>query len=89
MEVKSLSIERRPSYDTDYPNQLVGLVKLANSNGSQEIKLTNESLSEIFRVITAQVVGTAKTNAKEVAAGMSEARHEPLVSGTQKLEAIE
>lgn len=89
MAVKSLIIERRPGYDIDYPNQLVGLVKLESAHGSQEIKLTNESLSEIFRVITAQVVGTAKTNANEVAAGMSEVQYEPLLADSQKLGAIE
>jgi hypothetical protein len=85
MEVKALTIERRPSYDTEYPNQLVGLVKLADTNGSQEIRLTNESLAEVFRVITVQVVGTAKANAKAVAVGMSEAQYEPLLVGASKV----
>jgi hypothetical protein len=88
MEVKSLTIERRPTYDSEYPNQLIGLVRLSDANGSQEIRLTNENLAEVFRVITTQVVGTAKANSKAVAVGMLEAQHEPLLVGASKVEAL-
>jgi len=80
MQVKSLSIERRPSYDSEYPNQLVGMVELDGVTGSQKIRLTNERLSRVFSVITDQVVTTARANAAEVKQGLGEALHEPLLA---------
>lgn len=86
MQVESLDVQRRPSYDTQFPNQLVGVVKLTNSQGSQEIRLSNAALSSIFNVITAEVLETAKRNARDVSIGMSNATSEPLLLSASKVE---
>ncbi len=48
MQVESLEVQRRPSYDSDYPNQLVGLVTLKSNLGSQQIKISNRGLAQIL-----------------------------------------
>ena len=88
MQVNSLSVERRPSYDTDFPNQLVGTVELKGSNGTQTIRLTNAALSRIFGVITAEVQETALRNAKQVTLGMADATNEPLLLAASTVEAV-
>jgi hypothetical protein len=87
MRVESLHIDRRPSYDLDYPNQLVGIVMLKGANGTQEIRLTNASLSRVFGVITQEVQDTARECAKLVKKGMEDALNEPLLAITSNIEA--
>lgn len=89
MQVEGLSIERRPSYDSDFPNQLVGLVTLKSNLGSQQIRLTTKSLSRIFEVITEEVCETAKENAARTKNALVEATHEPLLAGAAKVEVLE
>ena len=79
MKVISLHVERRPSYDLEFPNQLVGSVKLTSSLGAQEVVLSNAALSKIFGVITAEVQETARRNAEAVHRGMADAMEEPLL----------
>ena len=88
MKVTSLHVERRPSYDSDFPNQLVGSVKLTSSLGTQEVVLSNAALSKIFGVITAEVQETARRNAEAVRRGMADAMEEPLLleAATVKVE---
>jgi len=81
MQVTSLHIERRPSYDSDYPNQLVGMLKITSNLGSQEIRVSNKGLARIFEVLTAEVVETAAENASRVKGALTEAMHEPLLNG--------
>jgi len=89
MQVESLSISRRPSYDDNFPNQLVGTVKLKGTNGAQEILLTNAGLSKIFQVISEEVQETARANASAVGTGMSNAMHEPLMMKARNIEVLE
>ena len=79
MQVKELSIARRPSYDSEFPNQLVGVVTLTGPSGSQTITLSNAALGRIFSVITAEVQDTARRNAEQVRRGLSDAAEEPLL----------
>jgi hypothetical protein len=79
MEVKSLTVEKRPGYDSEYPNQLVGTVTLKGGLGEQTIKLSNGALSRIFGVIAAEVQDTARRNAEAVKRGMQDAVDEPLM----------
>lgn len=83
MQVESLEIQRRPSYDSDFPNQLVGLVKLKSNLGSQEIRITNAGLAKIFEVITDEVQATARENASRTKNALADAMHEPLIAGGQ------
>ena len=78
MQIKSLDICRRPSYDSDYPNQLVGTVELVGTNGAMKIVLSPSALSRIFGVIAAEVQDTARANANATRRGMEDAIHEPL-----------
>ena len=79
MKVESLHVERRPSYDSQFPNQLVGIVKLTSSTGEQSVVLSNAALSKIFGVIAAEVRDTARRNAEAVSRGMTDAMEEPLL----------
>lgn len=88
MRVDSLSVERRPSYDSEFPNQLVGMVDLKGTNGSQKIKLSNESLSKIFKVIAEDVQRTAIENANLTRRGIADATAEPLLVGAAQVEKI-
>ena len=88
MQVESLSVERRPSYDAEYPGMLVGLVRLKGSNGSQEIRLSNESLSKIFKAIAEDVQQTAVQNAALTKRGMADATAEPLLAASRTVEQL-
>lgn len=88
MQVESLSVERRPSYDPDYAGMLVGTVKLKGVNGSQEIKLSNESLSRIFKAISDDVQRTAVENAALTKRSMADATAEPLLMAARTVEQL-
>jgi hypothetical protein len=89
MQVVSLSVARRPSYDSDYPNQLVGLVELKSAQGQQTLKLSNRALSNIFKVISDEVCATARDNAAAVRRGMDEAVHEPLLLQSREVPEVQ
>lgn len=88
MQVESLSVERRPSYDAEYAGMLVGMVDIKGVNGSQKIKLSNDSLSKIFKVIAEDVQRTAQENANLVKRSMSDATSEPLLAASRQLEQL-
>lgn len=79
MKVKSLEISRIPSYDTKNPNMLMGIVHFEGPNGEAKVALSNKALSDIFKVITDEVVATGKDNANRLAHGMENAAHEHLI----------
>ena len=85
MQIKSLEINRRPSYDSDFPNQLIGTVELVGRNGAMKIVLSPGALSRIFGVIAAEVQDTARTNANAVRRGMEDAMNEPLALEAQTI----
>lgn len=85
MQIKSLEINRRPSYDSEYPNQLVGTVELAGPNGAMKIVLSPGALSRVFGVIAAEVQDTARANANAVRRGVEDAMNEPLVIAAQNV----
>jgi hypothetical protein len=85
MKVETLKVEQRPSYDTEYPNQLVGTVTLKGDLGQQTVKLSNGALSKIFAVIANEVQETARRNADAVVRGMQDAVDEPLLLGAQNI----
>ena len=83
MQIKSLEIARRPSYDSDFPNQLVGTVELCGPNGAMKIVLSPGALSRVFGVIAAEVQETARANAVAARRGMEDAMNEPLALTAQ------
>ena len=85
MQIKSLEINRRPSYDSEYPNQLIGTVELVGPNGAMKIVLSPGALSRVFGVISAEVQDTARTNANAVRRGMEDAMNEPLALEAQTI----
>lgn len=85
MQIKSLEINRRPSYDSEYPNQLIGTVELVGPNGAIKIVLSPGALSRVFGVISAEVQDTARTNANAVRRGMEDAMNEPLALEAQNV----
>ena len=89
MQVESLSVERRPSYDSEFPYQLVGTVSMKSITGNQTIRLSNAALSKIFNVITEEVAATAKVNAEMTTRAMADATYEPLLTGASKVEVLE
>ena len=78
MQISRLTIERRPSYDSEFPNQLVGTVEFTAPTGAQTIRLSNGALSRVFGVIAAEVQQTARDNAAQVRRGVEDAMNEPL-----------
>ena len=85
MQIKSLDISRRPSYDSDHPNQLVGTVELVGPHGAMKIVLSHGALSRIFGVIAAEVQDTARANANAVRRGVEDAMNEPLALEAQTI----
>ena len=51
MKVQNLVVERKSSYDDDYPSMLVGIVQIVGDNGKMEVKLSNSSVAKIFSII--------------------------------------
>jgi hypothetical protein len=79
MRFVNLKIERKEAYDSEYPNQLVGLVQLAGENGKQEVKLSSPTVSRIFELIKSDCQRVANQNAAETGEAIEEAAAEPLL----------
>jgi hypothetical protein len=76
MKIQNLNIERRPTYDVDYPNMLVGIVQLSGEQGKMEVKLSNQAVSRIFALIRDDVQHTADYNARQVSRAVDDAENE-------------
>lgn len=76
MKVNNLVIERKASYDEDYPNMLVGLVQISGENGKMEVKLSNKVVGEIFALIKTDVQRVADYNASQATHAIDEAEAE-------------
>jgi len=80
MKVKSLAIERRPSYDSEAPNQFVGIIQLADDNGAQSIRLSNADINKIFTMLIRSVSEQATRNASATKYGIEQAANELLLT---------
>ena len=80
MKVENLVIERRASYDNDYPNQLVGLVQVKGEHGKMEIKLSSTVVSKIFVLVKEDAERVAKYNSSQVGQAVEEASGEYLLT---------
>lgn len=76
MQVKNLVIERKESYDPDYPNQLVGLVQIKGDNGKMEVKLSNAVVAQIFGLIKTDCQRVANANASQTSFAIEQAENE-------------
>ena len=76
MKIENLHIERRPSYDDDYPNMLAGVVQIQGEQGKMEVKLSNKVVSQIFGLIKDDVQRTADYNASQVSTAVENAENE-------------
>ena len=76
MKVENVVIERKPNYDEDYPNMLVGLVQIKGEHGKMEVKLSNQVVSDILNLIKADVQRVANYNASQAEHAVSEAANE-------------
>jgi hypothetical protein len=76
MKVVNLVIERKPSYDSDYPNMLVGIVQIQGEHGKMEVKLSNQIVSQIFALVKDDVQRVANYNASQATYAVEEAENE-------------
>lgn len=76
MQVINLNIERRPSYDHDWPNQLVGIAQLQGPHGKLEVKLSPSTVANIFELIKKDAQRVADYNASQVGQAIEDAQGE-------------
>lgn len=65
MKILNLEIKKRESYDPEYPNEIVGLVRIIGETGKMEVKLTPKTVAGIFRLCKADVRKVAVYNASQ------------------------
>lgn len=85
MEVKALRIEARSQY-AEFSQPFKGVVELEGTNGKQEVRLSDASISAIFSIIKEQVSATAKNNAKSTRDAVQSASDAPLLIESSKME---
>ncbi len=78
MRIRELRIKRQESYESN-PHQLLGAVTLESATGVQQYNLSNASIAEIFRVIKADVISTARQSANATSRALDDAAQEPLL----------
>jgi len=76
MKVENLIIERRESYDKDYPNMLVGLVQMKGEHGKMEVKLSNAVVAQIFALIKPDCQRVADYNSSQTGHAIEQAENE-------------
>ena len=76
MKVENLVIERKASYDNDYPNMLVGLVQIKGEHGKMEVRLSSCVVCKIFALIKEDVQKVADYNSSQASEAVSEAENE-------------
>jgi hypothetical protein len=87
MKIVALEIKKRESYDSEYPNEIVGVVQIVGETGKMEVRLFPKTVAEIFRLCKGDVQKVADYNASQAsvacenAAGTIEVQIE---SGTLK-----
>ena len=87
MKFINLIIERKPSYDAYFPNELVGLVQLAGDRGKQEIRLSNDTIAKILEIARPDSAYQAEQNALNVSQALSTACNEnPLLNKVKEIE---
>lgn len=89
MKFVNLVIERKPSYDPDYPHELVGLVQLSGNRGKMEIRLSNDTISKILAIARPDAAMQAENNAQTVTTVLLNACNEkPLIDKVSEIEEL-
>lgn len=65
MKVLSLEIKKRESYDSEYPNEIVGVVQITGETGKMEVRLFPKTVAAIFRLCKDDVQKVANYNASQ------------------------
>jgi len=65
MKVIHLEIKKRESYDSEYPNEIVGVVRIVGDTGKMEVRLFPKTVAEIFRLCKEDVQRVANYNASQ------------------------
>ena len=65
MKVVALEIKKRENYDSEYPNEIVGVVQITGETGKMEVRLRPKTVAEIFRMCKADVQMVANYNANQ------------------------
>lgn len=65
MKILSLEIKKRESYDTEYPNEIVGVVQIIGETGKMEVRLFPKTVAAIFRMCKGDVQNVADFNASQ------------------------
>ena len=71
MKVVSLNIRKRDNYDSNYPNEIVGIVQIEGETGKMEVRLFPKTVAEIFRMCKNDVERVAGYNAQQAPAACS------------------
>ena len=67
MKVLSLEIKKRENYDSEYPNEIVGVVQITGETGKMEVRLFPKTVAAIFRLCKEDVQRVANYNASQAA----------------------
>lgn len=65
MKILSLEIKKRESYDSEYPNEIVGVVQITGETGKMEVRLFPKTVAAIFRLCKEDVQKVANYNASQ------------------------
>jgi hypothetical protein len=87
MRVTELTIKKKDYY-SETSTELTGSVVLQGADGKQEVRLTPETMSGIFKVIRAQVSATAQANARSVEGAIRDAEYAPSLEAAASVGAL-
>lgn len=73
MKILSLEIAKRGSYDSEYPNEIVGVVQIVGDTGKMEVKISPKTIAKIFRMCKDDVQKVADYNASQASAACDNA----------------
>ena len=65
MKVVALEIKKREAYDSQYPNEIVGIVQIVGSTGKMEVRLHPKIVSAILKLCKDDVQTVANHNASQ------------------------
>jgi hypothetical protein len=68
MKIVALEIKKRENYDSEYPNEIVGVVQIVGETGKMEVRLFPKTVAEIFRLCKVDVQRVADYNAAQASA---------------------
>lgn len=80
MKVISLTIERKPSYDSQFPGQIIGLVSLEGDKGAISARLSNNLVSQIFELVRADCSRVAFKISEDVHQAVDDSAFEVLLT---------